>query len=133
MVRFSLFQRTTFAGGSIGIEDSTGTQIDPVEDGKFDNETGLNYGSQLVPTPGSREPLVPGAANVTVPNNKTVLIRGNVSVAGNHVYVGDSAVSAADGYPLADAESVMLAVDNTSRVFLDADAANDGARWIVEG
>jgi len=47
------------------------------------------------------------------------------------VYVGDAAVSAANGYHLLAGETIFLAVDNLDEVWLDVSVAGDGVKYLA--
>lgn len=163
---FSIFdvQMTTFTGGAIGIEDSSGSTIDPLSVGDqplaIDDGTGsqvatetplpvdlrshvgtlvaaepdvdnLAFGEQTVSAAGTAEALNGGGAQA-VPSGYAVLMQGRVAADGDEVYVGDSTVGSGDGYPLDDGQVVSVGVEDVSTLFVDADTAGDGVRWIVE-
>ena len=121
MVRFSVFSRTTFSGGTIGVEDSDGTQVDP---GNVSNQDNVSFGKELVASAGTAEALNNGTS-LSVPDNFGVLIQGNVSSSSGKVYVGHSQVTSADGYTLGDGDTVSLKVTDVSTIFVDADTADD--------
>ncbi len=47
------------------------------------------------------------------------------------VYVGDSTVAAANGFPLSAGEGFALAIDNLNRLYIDADVNGEGVAYIV--
>ncbi len=87
----------------------------------------LFYGVQAVATAGTAEPL---AATSTPLSAGLVRIR---ALAGNSgiVYVGDSDVDAATGYPLAGGEEMLLNIGDLADVYVDAAVNDDGVKFVA--
>lgn len=97
----------------------------------LDNQGNLAYGEDTVGTPGTAVQLN-GGTSQAVPDGMAVAVQGVVASSGDLVYVGDSSVGSADGYPLTDGQVVTLGVTDVNQIYVDADTGSDGVRWIVE-
>jgi len=80
------------------------------------------------------EVLVPGAATrvqMTSVAAREVIIRAKTGNAGT-IYVGDSAVAAANGYELVAGESIVLPLSaNLNEIYIDTNNNGDGVRYII--
>ncbi|MEM4531048.1 MAG: hypothetical protein QXY39_04200 [Thermofilaceae archaeon] len=70
--------------------------------------------------------------NVSIPAGFTVVIRADLANTGV-IYIGESDVSASNGFPLAAGDAVLLRIDNLNRVYAVASADNQKLAYIVEG
>ncbi len=49
----------------------------------------------------------------------------------NNIYLGDSAVSSANGHVLDAGDDVKVPIDNLNRLYIDADTAGEGVSYLV--
>lgn len=127
----------------VDITDRSGRQIGKIqEDSPLDVSgaqvetasatlSSINQDQQSVTSSGANEALNDGNI-LAVPDGATVTVRAETGNS-DSIYVGDSGVSIFNGFELESGESVTLAVDDVSTIFIDADTDGDGVRWIVEG
>ena len=80
-------------------------------------------GRSTVTTAGTRVQL-PSAAGVAV---SVKALPGNT----NNIYLGDSAVSSANGHVLDAGDVVNLAIDNLNRLYIDADTNGDNLSYLA--
>ena len=90
----------------------------------------LDHGQDTVTTAGSAEPLN-GGTSLTLPNGAELAVRAN-SGNGGDVFVGDSNVESTNGFILGAGESVSLAIEDVSSVYIDVETNGEGVSWIVE-
>lgn len=86
----------------------------------------VHNGQQSVSTAGTAEALN-GGTSLTV---KSITIKADGGNGGN-IYVGDSSVTSSNGFVLSSGESVSLAIDDVSTVFIDADNSGEGVSWVA--
>jgi len=86
----------------------------------------LASGSRTVTTAGTRVQLSP----ISVPCKK-IIIQGGVNN-GGWIYVGDSTVSASNGYAIAASQSVTVTPDNLNLVWIDSANNGEGITYIYE-
>lgn len=91
------------------------------------NFGGIAHGQVTVAAPGTAEQL----PDQRLPNSVGVVITALPDNAGN-VYVGNGDVDSTNGDVLTADTSISLTVDNTNKVFIDADNAGEGVSWIAE-
>lgn len=94
------------------------------------NWPGLEHGQQAVTTAGDAEALN-GGTSLAVPDGAGLVVRAAGDNAGN-IYVGDSSVTASNGFVLGAAESAVVHVDDVATVHIDADNDGAGVSWFVE-
>jgi len=80
-------------------------------------------GQQAVTTAGTRVQL-PSAACIAA---TIKALPGNT----NNIYLGDSAVSSANGHVLAAGDAVNVAIDNLNRFYIDADTNGEGISYLL--
>ncbi len=85
--------------------------------------TGVETGQQTVAAAGTQEQI-----SATV--GKAISIKA-LSTNTDLVYVGDSTVSAADGYELAAGESIDLELEDTSVLYVDAAVSGEGVSYLL--
>lgn len=61
--------------------------------------------------------------------NDGVVIKANEANTGN-IYVGDSSVSSSNGLVLEAGESVMVGIDDVSKVYIDSDNDGEGITYV---
>jgi len=81
------------------------------------------YGAKTVGVAGTAEAL----STDTIEH--IVYIKAMTSNTGN-LYVGDSAVSSANGFPLAAGEQISLQTRDLSKIYLDTDTGGEGVKFI---
>lgn len=114
----------------VGVEDTSGTQQDPATAQRQGNWATVNHGQDSVTTAGTSVQLN-GGTSLAIPDGAALAVRADGSNAGN-IYIGDSSVTASNGFVLGAGESATLQVDDVSDVHLDADNDGEGVSWIVE-
>jgi len=82
------------------------------------------YGAKTVGVAGTAEVL----ASETVEHGVT--IKAMPSNTGD-IYVGDSAVSSSNGYPLSAGEEIHLKLRDLSKIYLDTATGGEGVKYIV--
>jgi hypothetical protein len=80
-------------------------------------------GNVTVTTAGTRVQL--SGASVPV---KFVIIRAHIANTGT-IYVGDSAVAAANGYRLTAGEPILWPIDNLNKLYVDASVNGEGVSY----
>lgn len=113
-----------------GVEDSTGTQVDPATeqtassvDGSLSNEP--NVGAASHTTVGTDAEPLPANA---VPDGKAVAVQAKRDNSSN-VFVGNSATQAVS---LAPGNSASLQVQDTSSIYIQTPTAGDGVNLLFE-
>lgn len=112
--------------------DAAGTErrsgVSPSNEMKVDDGPGeiLRHGSTTVVTAGTRVSLI-GAGVRT----RSVTIKADKNN-GNEIFVGGSTVTAANGFPLEDRDTVTLEHDNAEdEIFIDSVEDGDSVNWIA--
>jgi len=85
----------------------------------------LVNGAKDITTAGTAEALASSQAV------RSVVVRAKTANTGV-VYVGDSSVSAANGFPLAADEAITLNVNDLAAVYLDVATSGEGVTYIAE-
>jgi len=85
----------------------------------------LVNGAKDVTTAGTAEALASSQAV------RSVVVRAKTANTGV-VYVGDSSVAAANGFPLAADEAITLTVNDLAAVYLDVATSGEGVTYIAE-
>lgn len=85
----------------------------------------LTPGRRLIAVGGTAIPLGTGGCN-------TVSVRALLANVGT-VYVGDAAVTAANGHELAPGEATSIAIDSLARVFVNGPNVGDGITALASG
>lgn len=85
--------------------------------------TVLGNGKQTVTTSGTRVQLASSTTTTTITVRALV---GNTGI----IYVGNSAVTASNGFQLSASESVSIDLDNLSKVWIDSSVNGEGVTYI---
>lgn len=85
----------------------------------------ITTGQVVVPTAGTAVPLSPGFAIMA-----GVKIKALAANTGD-IYVGDSAVYAAEGFVLDAGESEFFEIDNPGKIWIDASVNGDGVSYFA--
>jgi len=130
--------------GKARVMDSSETLVDPAADstvaavetavstvntaqGPFSS---ITTGQETVSTAGTAVQLN-GGSSLSVPSGSSVSLSAPAGNTGA-VYVGDSAVSASNGYALNPGDSTQTAIDDVSSLYIDADNSGDSITYKVE-
>lgn len=107
---------------------STPDLLNKIFDGKSFNvsetvDTAPVYGAKTVGTAGASESL----STDTIEH--VVYVKAMQSNSGN-IYIGDSGVSSANGFPLAAGEQIALQTRDLNKIYLDTDTGGEGVKYI---
>jgi hypothetical protein len=116
--------------GKARVMDSSGVLIDPATADAQGNWSGLEYGEDTVTSSGTAQALN-GSTSLSVPDGAHVSVKALDGNTGT-VYIGDSNVGTADGFPLDPGQGYNAPVTDVSNIHVDADNGGDSIRWIVE-
>lgn len=85
----------------------------------------IRNGQQTVTTAGTAEALASTKTEIVAVIIKALV--GNT----NNIYVGDSDVASSNGFVLGPGDPVVLAIDDLSKVLIDADTDGEGVSWLA--
>ena len=123
--------------GKARVMDSTETLVDPAADSTVQSIntaqgpfSSITTGQETVSKAGTAIQLN-GGSSLSVPSGSSVSLSAPAGNTGA-VYVGDSAVSASNGYALNPGDSTQTAIDDVSSLYIDADNSGDSITYKVE-
>lgn len=93
------------------------------------NWSTVQTGQDTVATAGTAVALN-GGTSIPVPDGSPLRVKANPGI-GGEIYVGDSNVSASNGFVLGGGSEVELNVTDVSNVWIDSDTNGLEASWVV--